>query len=56
MKRMTLLWITLQEGVNFVINYSSAGEVFIPSFKVVDLAKGQLKLKLKIVGLRPGEK
>ena len=36
------------------------GEVFIPlipSFKVVDLAKAiNPKLKLKIVGLRPGEK
>ena len=60
---MTRFWITLQEGVNFVIksfNRMRGGEIFIPlipSFKVVDLAKAiNSKLKLKIVGLRPGEK
>lgn len=62
-ERMTRFWITLQEGVNFVISSfirMRGGEVFIPlipSFKVVDLAKAiNPKLKLKIVGLRPGEK
>ena len=53
----------ITRGVNFVIksfNRMRGGEIFIPlipSFKVVDLAKAiNSKLKLKIVGLRPGEK
>jgi len=62
-KRMTRFWITLSEGVDFVIKSFQrmrGGEIFvpiIPSIKITDLAKAiNPKLKIKIVGLRPGEK
>jgi len=61
--RMTRFWITLQEGVDFVLkNFSRmhGGEIFvpkIPSVKIVDVAKAMASsLPLKIVGIRPGEK
>ena len=61
--RMTRFWITLDQGVRFVINAFSemqGGEVFvpkIPSMKVVDLAKAMApNAKINIVGIRPGEK
>jgi len=61
--RMTRFWITLQEGVNFVLrNFSrmQGGEIFvpkIPSVRVVDLAKAMAPdLVHRIVGIRPGEK
>ena len=62
-ENMTRFWITLAEGVNFVLKSferMKGGEIFIPvipSFKITDLAKAiNSKLKIKIVGLRPGEK
>lgn len=62
-EKMTRFWITLQEGVNFVIkNFlrMSGGEIFvpkIPSVKIIDLAKAMAPdLKQKIIGIRPGEK
>ena len=62
-ERMTRFWITLQEGVDFVIkNFErmQGGERFvpkIPSMKVTDMAKALAPhLPQKIVGLRPGEK
>ncbi|MFH1709897.1 MAG: UDP-N-acetylglucosamine 4,6-dehydratase (inverting) [bacterium] len=62
-KRMTRFWITLQQGVDFVIKslgMMKGGEIFvpkIPSMKVVDLAKAMAPgCKLKIIGIRPGEK
>jgi UDP-N-acetylglucosamine 4,6-dehydratase len=62
-ERMTRFWITLQEGVEFVLqNFvrMQGGEVFvpkIPSMKIVDLAHAIApKLSIKIVGIRPGEK
>ncbi|MDD5643837.1 MAG: UDP-N-acetylglucosamine 4,6-dehydratase (inverting) [bacterium] len=62
-KRMTRFWITLSQGVEFVISCVSSmrgGEVFIPkmpSMKITDLAKVIApECKLKIVGIRPGEK
>ena len=62
-KDMTRFWITLDEGVNFVIEgfkRMSGGEIFvpkIPSVKITDLAKAIApKLKTKIIGIRPGEK
>ncbi len=62
-KRMTRFNITLKEAIDFVINalkIMRGGEVFvpkIPSFKVTDLARAiYSEKKLKIVGLRPGEK
>jgi len=61
--RMTRFWITLDHGANFVINTfkrMSGGEIFvpkIPSIKITDLAKSMApKLKIKIIGIRPGEK
>lgn len=62
-KRMTRFWITLNEGVNFVLkNFKrmAGGEIFvpkIPSILITDLAKAMNpKLKLKIIGIRAGEK
>ena len=61
--KMTRFWITLDQGVNFVLkNFERmhGGEIFvpkIPSFKIIDLARAvNNKMKIKIVGVRPGEK
>jgi len=61
--RMTRFWITLDQGVRFVVDIFArmqGGEIFvpkIPSMKVVDLAKAIApKAKTTIVGIRPGEK
>jgi UDP-N-acetylglucosamine 4,6-dehydratase len=61
--RMTRFWITLNQGVDFVLSSLSlmrGGEIFvpkIPSMKVVDLASALAPAaKLKVVGIRPGEK
>jgi UDP-N-acetylglucosamine 4,6-dehydratase/5-epimerase len=61
--RMTRFWITLQDGVDFVLkNFQRmrGGEIFvprIPSVKVVDLARAMAPdLPHKIIGIRPGEK
>jgi UDP-N-acetylglucosamine 4,6-dehydratase len=61
--RMTRFWITLTQGVNFVLSsmeLSKGGEIYvpkIPSTTVTDLAKLLApKLGQKIVGIRPGEK
>jgi len=60
---MTRFWITLQEGVNFVLkNFQrmQGGEIFIPkipSMKMTDMAKAIApNLKQKVIGIRPGEK
>ena len=62
-KRMTRFWITLQQGVNFVITSLGlmyGGEIFvpkIPSMQITDLAKAMApNLPIKVVGIRPGEK
>ncbi len=62
-KRMTRFWITLQEGVNFVLKNLErmhGGEIFvpkIPSIYITDLASAMApNLKQKIIGIRPGEK
>ncbi len=62
-ERMTRFWITLQEGVDFVIkNFARmhGGEIFIPkipSATILDLAKAMAPdLPIKIIGIRPGEK
>lgn len=62
-ERMTRFWITLQEGVDFVLkNFERmhGGETFIPkipSMKVVDVARAIApNLPHKHVGIRPGEK
>jgi UDP-N-acetylglucosamine 4,6-dehydratase len=60
---MTRFWISLQQGVDFVLrNFERmhGGEIFvpkIPSVRVLDLAKAMApNLPHKIVGVRPGEK
>ena len=61
-ERMTRFWITLEEGVNFVMdNFKrmQGGEIFIPkipSVLITDLAKSMSDLPLKVIGIRPGEK
>ena len=61
--RMSRFWITLQQGVDFVlknVERMHGGEIFvpkIPSVSIVDLAKAMApKLQHKIIGIRPGEK
>lgn len=61
--RMTRFWITLPEGVDFVLKAferMQGGEIFvpkIPSARVVDIATAIARdLPHKIVGIRPGEK
>jgi UDP-N-acetylglucosamine 4,6-dehydratase len=61
--RMTRFWITLQQGVDFVINSLDkmvGGEIFvpkIPSMTMTELAKAIAPdCKIEIVGIRPGEK
>jgi UDP-N-acetylglucosamine 4,6-dehydratase len=60
---MTRFWITLQQGVAFVITSLAmmrGGEIFvpkIPSMRITDLARCMApNLALKTVGVRPGEK
>jgi UDP-N-acetylglucosamine 4,6-dehydratase len=61
--RMTRFWITLEQGVNFVLSslaIMAGWEVFvpkIPSMRVVDLAKVLApELPQHVIGIRPGEK
>lgn len=61
--RMTRFWITLEQGVNFVLRCLKlmvGGETFVPklpSMKIMDLAEAIAPgCKTKIVGIRPGEK
>ena len=61
--RMTRFWLSLEQGVRFVITcieQMEGGEVFvpkIPSMKVVDLAKAIApNANVNIIGIRPGEK
>ncbi len=61
--RMTRFWITLDQGVEFVLSCfgrMNGGEIFvpkIPSMKLIDLARAiGPDCELEIVGKRPGEK
>jgi len=62
-ERMTRFWITLTQGVNFVLSsmeMTQGGEIFVPkiaSSTITDIANliGP-KLAQKNVGIRPGEK
>lgn len=61
--RMTRFWITLDQGVHFVLKVlelSKGGEIFvpkIPSMKITDLANAIApECKQETVGIRPGEK
>jgi UDP-N-acetylglucosamine 4,6-dehydratase (inverting) len=62
-ERMTRFWLTLDQGVNFVLNSiekMKGGEIFIPkipSMRMVDLAEAIApEAKKEFVGIRPGEK
>lgn len=62
-ERMTRFWLTLEQGVRFVIRCTEqmqGGEVFvpkIPSTRIVDLAQAIAPgAQLEFVGIRPGEK
>ncbi|WP_321391881.1 UDP-N-acetylglucosamine 4,6-dehydratase (inverting) [Emcibacter sp.] len=61
--RMTRFWITLQQGVDFVLScleMMHGGEIYIPkipSMKVCDMAKSLAPdLNIREIGIRPGEK
>ncbi len=61
--RMTRFWLTLEQGVRFVIRTTEemhGGEVFvpkIPSMKILDLAKVIApQANIEVIGIRPGEK
>lgn len=62
-ERMTRFWLTLEQGVHFVLNCiekMQGGEVFvpkIPSMRITDLVKALAPdCKINIIGIRPGEK
>ncbi|MEY2365254.1 UDP-N-acetylglucosamine 4,6-dehydratase (inverting) [Lysinibacillus capsici] len=62
-ERMTRFWITLDQGVQFVLDSLErmyGGEIFvpkIPSMKVTDLAKAiGPECEIEVIGIRPGEK
>ncbi|GHD79167.1 UDP-N-acetylglucosamine 4,6-dehydratase (inverting) [Vogesella fluminis] len=62
-ERMTRFWITLNQGVKFVLQgfyRMQGGELFIPkipSVRIVDLAEAIApSLPKRIIGIRPGEK
>ncbi|PCJ50615.1 MAG: UDP-N-acetylglucosamine 4,6-dehydratase (inverting) [Gammaproteobacteria bacterium] len=62
-EKMTRFWITLQQGVDFVLkNFArmQGGEIFVPklpSVKIIDLAEAYApNLPINIIGIRPGEK
>ena len=61
--RMTRFWITLEQGVEFVLwclEHMCGGELFvpkIPSMNIMDLAKAIApECETRIIGIRPGEK
>jgi UDP-N-acetylglucosamine 4,6-dehydratase/5-epimerase len=61
--RMTRFWITLNQGVEFVLSSLGTmrgGEIFvpkIPSMRMTDLAEAMAPgCKIKVIGIRPGEK
>jgi UDP-N-acetylglucosamine 4,6-dehydratase len=61
--RMTRFWITLEQGVRFVIKcieIMHGGEIFvpkIPSMNILDLAKAIAHdCEVEYIGIRPGEK
>lgn len=61
--RMTRFWITLEQGVRFVLDSIETmvgGEVFVPkiaSMRMVDLARAIAPdCEIQVIGIRPGEK
>lgn len=62
-EEMTRFWITLDEGVSFVLSMLGnmhGGEIFvpkIPSMKIVDVLNALApECEIRVVGIRPGEK
>jgi UDP-N-acetylglucosamine 4,6-dehydratase len=62
-QRMTRFWITLEQGVRFVISCIDmmyGGEIFIPklpSMNIMDLARLiEPDARIEFIGIRPGEK
>ncbi len=62
-ERMTRFWITLDQGINFVLTsltLMKGGEIFvpkIPSMKITDMLTALAPGKpTKVIGIRPGEK
>ena len=62
-QRMTRFWITIEQGVNFVLDCLErmvGGELFVPklpSMNIMDLANAiDPTCKKEIIGIRPGEK
>lgn len=62
-ERMTRFWLTLEQGVRFVIRCTEqmhGGEVFvpkIPSTRIIDLARVIApQAEVEVIGIRPGEK
>ncbi|MGE4062692.1 MAG: UDP-N-acetylglucosamine 4,6-dehydratase (inverting) [Rhodospirillaceae bacterium] len=62
-ERMTRFWITLQQGVDFVLeNFRRmrGGELFVPklpSIRITELAKAMAPgMPIRVIGIRPGEK
>lgn len=62
-ERMTRFWLTLERGVDFVIQcieLMHGGEVFVPklpSTKIIDIAKAIAPdAEFEVIGIRPGEK
>jgi UDP-N-acetylglucosamine 4,6-dehydratase len=61
--RMTRFWISIEQGVNFVLSSIAlmrGGEIFIPkipSTRITDLAEAVAPaMSLTVIGVRPGEK
>ena len=61
--RMTRFWITLEQGVGFVLKCLEkmvGGEIFvprIPSMKIIELAEAICpECEKRVIGIRPGEK
>jgi UDP-N-acetylglucosamine 4,6-dehydratase/5-epimerase len=62
-KKMTRFWITLDQGVEFVLSnleIMQGGEIYIPkipSMKIVDVAEAMApNIQQRVIGIRPGEK
>ncbi len=62
-ERMTRFWLTIEDGVQFVLDSLErmhGGEIFvpkIPSFKVIDVARVVCPgIPTRVIGIRPGEK
>jgi UDP-N-acetylglucosamine 4,6-dehydratase len=62
-ERMTRFWLTIEDGVQFVLDSLErmhGGEIFvpkIPSFKVTDVARVVCpNIPTRVIGIRPGEK